>query len=115
MAPEVEANVSANVSGEVIAALVICARGKSAGHVARVEPKIFAADSCHDVRANFLLKGLSVNGVEVIEDWTIGLHNPKVRNGTSVNGLPCSPDDFAAETKSSMKLLSLSGDGHREC
>lgn len=53
MAPDVVTKVSSEMSCEVVAAYVVCARKTTAVQDA-VEPQIFTANSCHDIATKAL-------------------------------------------------------------
>jgi len=77
MPPKVITEGAAEMPGEMIAAGVIGAAGKSAIVSAAVKTYILAADSSHEVAPNFVLGGRhTVDGVDIIEDRPIG-NNPE--------------------------------------
>ena len=86
------------MAGEVVAALVVCAGGKSAAVIRRVEAQVFAADSRHDIAPKFLAELRAVYGIEVIENGPIGLGKGKVGHGAAVYRLPGAPGHFAAKS-----------------
>src|SRR5260370_10160543 len=105
VAPEVESQVSPDVSGEVIAADVVGARSKAAGGVRGVKPQILAADSCHDVSANLLLKGATVDGVEIIENRTVFLNNSNIVDSSAICGLDSTGGSFAAQAEEVLDMI----------
>jgi len=72
MSPEVVTEAATEMPGEVIAAGVVGAAGEPAVVGATVESNILAADSRHEIPADFLLDGChAVDEIEVIKDRSI--------------------------------------------
>lgn len=103
VSPEVKAQISRKVPGEVVDAVVVSA-GQSAGVIGPIEAKIFAADSRHHVRADFLADHRPVHGVEVVENRAIRLRNQaEPRLHPAINFLPGAPGDLTSETDVALK------------
>jgi len=76
MPPEVVTEGATEMPGEMIAAGVVGAAREPAGVVATVKTHILAADSSHEIPADFLFHGChTVDKIEAVEDRAI-------RNGT---------------------------------
>ena len=98
IAPEVVANIGGEVSCEMVTALVIGAGSEAAGVVRSIEAKIFAANSCHHIAAEFLIEFCAINGVKVVKNGTVRGLKQKIGTGCSVHRLMCTPGSLAPET-----------------
>jgi len=98
VAPEVESQVSPDVSGEVVAADVVGA-GEIACVNRLIEPQILAANPSHNIGAEFLLKVPAVYGVEIIENGPVFLNNSKIVDHAAICGLTPTRGHFAAEAE----------------
>src|SRR5438067_13572395 len=85
IAPEVVANIGGEVSCEMVTALVIGAGSEAAGVVRRIEAKIFAANSCHHIAAEFLIELCAINGVKVVKTGTVRGPNRKIGTDCGVH------------------------------
>lgn len=98
MAPEVVTQVSSDVSGEMVAALVVCASGETVAiEVRSIKPQGFGPDSSHDISTEPLPKCRAIHRVEIIEDGPVRGDKKTGRSAGAVKSPAGAPRDFAAE------------------
>ena len=98
ISPEVISDVGTEVSGKMVAALVIGAGSEAAAVIRRIEAQVFAADSSHYIAAKLLAEFTAVDGVEIIKNRPIGSLKKEVGSRFRVNSLMGPPCNLAAET-----------------
>ena len=98
VSPEVVAQVSAQVPGKVITALIVGAGEGSAIEVGRIKAKVFAADAGHYVTAKHFGEPPAIDRIEIVKDGTIRLNDAEIGGASAIDRTARAPRDIAAES-----------------